>query len=98
MEEVKVREWLDKLVEAHKVIDEIKFLNPEKGYDEATVCTEEYIQIISGGHIYKIASLLGLEIITKPYPNKCYIERSFVYKGIIFLSVESLVGEDAGTD
>ena len=98
MDELKVREWLDKLAEAKKVINENEFLDPERKYDEANICNSEYIQFCSGGHIKRIASLLGLEIMTEPLSDNCTIDQSFVYKGIKFLALERLVIEDAGTD
>lgn len=98
MDEVKVREWLDKLAEAKKVINENEFLNPERNYDEANICNVEYIQLCSGGHVRRIASQLGIEIMTEPLSGNCNIEQSFFYKGIKFLALERLVSEDAGTD
>lgn len=98
MDEAKVREWLDKIAAAQTVINENEFLDPDRKYEEAVICNNRYIQIMSGGHIDKLASVLGLEIITEPSLEKNTEERSFIYKGIKFLSLERLVTEDAGTD
>ena len=98
MDELKVREWLDTIAEAKNVINENVFLNPEKKYDDANICNDEYMQLAGGGHLPKIASLLGLELIVEPLSDKQTLEYSFVYKGIKFLSLERLVSEDAGTD
>ena len=98
MDEVKMREWLDKIAEAQTVLNENVFLNPDKRYKGAVICNQGYVQIGSGGYVEKIASILGLKIITEPSSDKYKEERSFIYKGIKFLSLESLVKEDARTD
>mgnify|MGYP003302630730 CR=1 FL=1 len=98
MEYERMKEWLDKIAAAQTVINENEFLDPDRKYEEAVICNNRHIQIMSGGHIDKLASVLGLEIITEPSLEKNTEERSFIYKGIKFLALERLVKKDVGTD
>ena len=97
MDELKVREWMDKIAEAKKVINENVFADQDSRYDGPVICNNEHVQILAGGWLKKIALLLGLETVTEPFDDNT-ITCSFTYKGIKFLSLESLVRENAGTD
>lgn len=90
MDKEKVMEWMDKIVEAKAVIDENVFMAKDIKYDGPTICNCEYIQLMSGGWLKKIAEVLDLEIVTKTHDDG-YKECSFIYKGIVFLSLEKQV-------
>ena len=93
MKREEVKEWLDKLVEAKKIMNENVFFDKEELYKKPNICNSEEIQMASGGWIERIAKLLGLECSTEPIVCETFTstQYSFVYGGITFISLEGTI-------
>lgn len=90
MQEVEIREWLDKLVDNIKDRQALKEFNIQ-----ISACSaEDYIHLWDGIEI--VSDSLGIKLKREPHDEKYKEKLSFVYKGI---EVMQLVGgKNARTD
>jgi len=97
MDKKEIKEWLDKLVKAKKVINENQFFDKDYLYSKPNICNSEHIQMASGGWIAQIANILGLKCDAEPFEcdGDTATTCSFIYKGITFFALEGLVENDA---